>query len=213
MTLRFDQASGSHLQHIQRLRKYTLRLGLAVGVGVLLCTASIWRMQAPGLHDLMGQLGIVLILICIIGRTWCTLYIGGMKKTQLITQGPYSLVRNPLYVFTIIGVAGVGAQAGSLTMTVGLSLLVAIVFYTVALKEQAFLAETFGNEYQSYAERVPLFFPRFTTWQDTDQLTISPRLVRRTFMDALLFLVAVPVNDLIEWLQDAGWLPVLLDLP
>ena len=153
--------------------------------------------------------GVVLILICIAGRTWCTLYIGGLKKKQLVTQGPYSLVRNPLYVFTIIGVAGVGAQAGSITMPVGLALLVAIVFYAVALQEQAFLADTFGDEYRAYAERVPLFFPRFSTWQEADQLLVMPVLVRRTFMDASLFLLAVPVNDLIQWLQDDGWVPVL----
>ena len=211
--IRFDQGSRSHLQHIQRLRKYTLRLTLAVGLGILLFTGSAWRTRAPAIHDLISQLGVLLILLCIVGRTWCTLYIGGMKKTQLVTEGPYSLVRNPLYLFTIIGAAGVGAQAGSLTMTLGLSLLVAMVFYAVALQEEAFLAETFGSAYQTYADRVPLFFPRFTTWQDADQLTISPRLVRRTFMDALPFLIAVPANDLIELLQDDKWLPVLVRLP
>ena len=213
MIPRFDQANRSYLQYVQRLRKYTLRLGLAVGVGVLLFTNSVWRTEAPALHDLIARVGIVLILICIAGRTWCTLYIGGLKKTQLVTQGPYSLVRNPLYVFTIIGVAGVGAQAGSFTMTVALALLVAIVFYAVALQEQAFLAETFGSEYRAYAERVPLFFPRFSTWQEADQLVVRPKLVRRTFMDASLFLLAIPLNDLIKWLQDHDWLRVLAHLP
>jgi protein-S-isoprenylcysteine O-methyltransferase Ste14 len=213
MIPRFDQANRSYLQYVQRLRKYTLRLGLAVGIGVLLFTDSVWRTKAPALNDLIARVGIVLILICIAGRTWCTLYIGGLKKRQLVTQGPYSLVRNPLYVFTIIGVAGVGAQAGSFTMTVGLAVLVAIVFYTVALQEQAFLAETFGSEYRAYAERVPLFFPRFSTWQEADQLLVSPKLVRRTFMDASLFLLAIPLNDLIKWLQDHDWLRVLAHLP
>jgi protein-S-isoprenylcysteine O-methyltransferase Ste14 len=206
-------AHRSYLQYVQRLRKYTLRLGLALGVAVLLFTDSVWRNQAPAVHDMIARMGIVLILICIAGRTWCTLYIGGLKKTQLVTQGPYSLVRNPLYVFTIIGVAGVGAQAGNVTMTVALAVLVAVVFYAVALQEQTFLAETFGKEYQAYAERVPLFFPRFSTWQEADQLLVRPELVRRTFMDASLFLLAVPLNDLIKWLQDHGWLRVLAHLP
>ena len=128
-------------------------------------------------------------------------------------SGPYSLVRNPLYVFTIIGVAGVGAQTGSMTMAVGLALLVAIVFYAVALQEQAFLADTFGDQYRAYAERVPLFLPRFSTWQEADQLTIVPMLVRRTFMDASLFLLAIPLDDVIRWLQDNGWVHVLAHLP
>ncbi|MET0651251.1 MAG: isoprenylcysteine carboxylmethyltransferase family protein [Hyphomicrobiaceae bacterium] len=213
MIPRSHHAHRSYLQYVQRLRKYTLRLGLGVGVGVLLFTNSVWLTEAPALHDLIARVGVVLILICIAGRTWCTLYIGGLKKTQLVTQGPYSLVRNPLYVFTIIGVAGVGAQAGSFTMPVVLAAMVAIVFYAVALQEQAFLAETFGSEYRAYAERVPLFFPRFSTWQEADQLVVRPELVRRTFMDASLFLLAVPFNDLIKWLQDHDWLRVLAHLP
>ena len=142
---------------------------------------------------------------------------GNAKKaaeaSELNTTGPYSLVRNPLYVFTIIGVAGVGAQTGSLTMAVGLALLVAIVFYAVALQEQAFLADAFGDEYRAYAERVPLFLPRFSTWQEADQLTIVPMLVRRTFMDASLFLLAIPLDDVIRWLQDNNWVHVLAHLP
>ena len=145
MIPRFDQANRSYLQYVQRLRKYALRLGLVVGVCALFLTDSRWRVEAPAFHDLIVRVGILLILLCIAGRTWCTLYIGGLKKVQLVTLGPYSLVRNPLYVFTIIGVAGVGAQTGSITMAVGLALLVAIVFYAVALQEQAFLADTFGG--------------------------------------------------------------------
>src|SRR5262245_51853277 len=38
MIPRLDQANRSYLQHVQRLRKYTLRLGLALGIGVLLFT-------------------------------------------------------------------------------------------------------------------------------------------------------------------------------
>ena len=89
----------------------------------------------------------------------------------------------------------------------------AIVFYAVALQEQAFLADTFGDEYRAYAERVPLFFPRFSTWQEADQLTIVPKLVRRTFLDASLFLLAIPLDDLIRWLQDDRWVHVLAHLP
>ena len=42
-----------------------------------------------------------MILICILGRTWATLYIGGQKQRELVTKGPYSVVRNPLYLFTL----------------------------------------------------------------------------------------------------------------
>lgn len=213
MILSSDQANRPNLQHVQRKRKYVLRLGLALCACILLFTDSLWRLPSPGIHQLIAWAGVALILVCIVGRTWCTLYIGGLKKRQLVTQGPYSVVRNPLYVFTIIGAAGIGAQAGSIAMVVLLGLVVAFVFYLVAVQEQSFLAATFGGEYLAYAERVPLFLPRFSVWQEADQLLVSPRLVRHTFRDASLFLLAIPANVLIDWLQDGGWLPVLLRLP
>ena len=44
-------------------------------------------------------------------------------------------------------------------------------------------------------------------------LAVQPRLVLVTFRDALWFLVAIPLLEGIEMMQDAGWLPVLLQLP
>jgi protein-S-isoprenylcysteine O-methyltransferase Ste14 len=207
-----DAATPHKLQHVQRARKSVLRVAFVLCACVLLFTDSAWRTRDPAAFELISLAGIVLILGCILGRTWCTLYIGGQKKKQLVTQGPYSVVRNPLYVFTIVGAAGIGAQAGSMVMTALLGVLVAFVFYAVAVREQAFLSETFGAEYATYAKRVPLFFPRFSLWQEAEQLSVNPQLVRRTFRDASLFLLAIPINALIDWLQDGGWLPVLMRL-
>ena len=69
---------------------------------------SRWRVPYPHLYALIEKAGLALIVICILGRTWCTLYIGGRKKRELINKGPYSVVRNPLYFFTTIGAAGIG---------------------------------------------------------------------------------------------------------
>ena len=49
--------------------------------------------------------------------------------------------------------------------------------------------------------------------QDADELTVRPHLVRRTFLDASLFLLAAPVARLMDLARDAGWFPVLLNLP
>ena len=122
-------------------------------------------------------------------------------------------MRNPLYVFTIIGVAGVGAQAGSITMPVALALLVAIVFYAVALQEQAFLAETFGERISRLCRARAAVLPALLDLAGSRPARGRPELVRRTFMDASLFLLAIPLNDLIQWLQDHGWLRVLAHLP
>jgi protein-S-isoprenylcysteine O-methyltransferase Ste14 len=206
-------AGASDLQGLQRKRKLVVTIGIALWVALLVVTESRWRATAPNLYALIEKAGLILIFVCILGRTWCTLYIGGHKKRALITNGPYSVVRNPLYVFTSIGAAGIGAQSGSALIAI-LSVAASLAtFAVVARREEAFLAAAFPADFPAYASRVPRFWPRPSLWQEADELLVKPHLVRRTFFDACLFLLAVPVADLVHWLQDLGYAPILLYLP
>jgi protein-S-isoprenylcysteine O-methyltransferase Ste14 len=206
-------AADIDLQALQRKRKLVLTLGGAVWLLLMLFTQSRWRTEAPHLYSAIAGAGLVLILASIVGRTWCTLYIGGLKKRELVTAGPYSLVRNPLYVFSAIGAAGIGAQTGSALLAVLFAAGALAVFHVVARHEEAFLAATFPADFAAYAARVPRFWPRLSQWREADELRVKPRLVRRTFLEACLFLLALPAAQLVTSLQQLGLLPVLLDLP
>jgi hypothetical protein len=164
-------------------------------------------------HRVIQWSGLVLILFCILGRTWCTLYIGGQKKRELVTNGPYSVVRNPLYLFTLFGAAGMGALSGSIVMALLSAAFATAVFVSVVRQEEQFLLTTFPQDYPAYAARVPRLWPRFSAWQEADQLIVQPRLVHRTFFDASLFLLAVPLIACKALLRDWGWIPMLLRLP
>ncbi|MBX9590533.1 MAG: isoprenylcysteine carboxylmethyltransferase family protein [Hyphomonadaceae bacterium] len=201
------------LQKIQRRRKLILRAVFGLALLPILVIGSFWWPTAKVISKTIEWTGIVLIFVCIFGRTWCTLYIGGRKKRQLVTLGPYSLCRNPLYTFTVLGVLGIGAQFGSMVVAGTMALATFAVFASVVRREEAFLAGTFGAEFARYAERVPAFLPRFSGWKDVEELSVSPHLIYRTFWDATLFLLAIPASELIETLQRQGTLPVLLRLP
>ncbi|MFN4163839.1 MAG: methyltransferase family protein [Ferrovibrio sp.] len=206
--------AGQHdnLSRVQRRRKQ-----FAVGSGVLLLfvllfTQSVWLPDTM-VHEGFEWAGYALILACILGRTWCSLYIGGRKKQILVQQGPYSMSRNPLYLFSVLGGAGVGFQAGSLITGLVLGLFVFALFSVVIAQEEAFLRDRFPAEFNAYAAAVPRWGPRFSAWRDAPEVMIHPRLVLVTFRDALWFLLAIPLLEGIELLQEAGWLPVLLHLP
>jgi hypothetical protein len=51
--------------------------------------------------------------------------------------------------------------------------------------------------------------PDFAQWQEADELLVRPRLVRRTFLDACVFLLAVPLTGLMDWVREVAGLPIL----
>jgi len=204
----------SHLDlgAIQRLRK------VVVGVFLVALIALSVVSQTPGgvdggWHHRLEYIGYAAIVISIVGRAWCSLYIGGRKKAEIVDRGPYSVTRNPLYVFSFIGAFGVGAQTGSITIAALFVLASLIVFSMTVHREEAFLRGEFGEVYERYFARTPRFFPKASLWRDEDELTIRPSLFLVTIRDGMVFLLAIPLFELIDMAQVDGWLSVLVRLP
>lgn len=197
---------------VQTIRKIVLAIGIAVGIFVFAVTNS-RHVTGSTAHELIEWVGFVLIVVCILGRTWSSLYIGGRKIEELVQTGPYSVMRNPLYFFSILGAAGVGAQSGSALIALICGVIALIVFRVVVGQEEKVLLERYGDIYRAFMTRVPRFFPKPSLWADDATLTIRPPRVVMTFADALVFLLAIPIAEGFEYLQDIGVLPVLLTLP
>jgi protein-S-isoprenylcysteine O-methyltransferase Ste14 len=197
---------------VQTLRKQTLAVALCAGLAVCLLGQARWR-PGSGVHELIEWVGVLLIVTCIIGRTWCTLYIGGRKDMELVTLGPYSISRNPLYLFSSLGAAGIGAQFGSIVLAVAAALISIAIFYLVIRQEEQLLSGIYGTPYDDYRRRVPFLIPRFSLWKDADVLQVRPPRIVMTFVDASLMLLAAPISEVIEQLQERAILPVLFLLP
>ncbi len=199
------------VQHIRKLALFGLG---AAALGVLLFSHSLWPDDTEdGLHEIIETVGLGLLFVAIVGRTWCSLYIGGRKKNEIVALGPYSICRNPLYVFSFIGAAGAGAQFGNVTAALAATLLTVLVFSVVVRKEERFLTAKFGETYLAYKARVPRFAPNFALWRNVSALEINTHLVVRTFWDACVFLAAIPLAEGIEMAQAQGWLPVFWQVP
>jgi protein-S-isoprenylcysteine O-methyltransferase Ste14 len=197
---------------VQAIRKIVFYVVVVAGVFLVAVTSSITPSGTTP-HELIEWVGIVLIVACILGRTWSSLYIGGRKIEEFVQTGPYSIMRNPLYFFSCLGAVGVGMQVGTVVLGLVCGLLAYVVFYLVVLKEEELLTERYGATYEAYLARVPRFFPKPSLWRDDETLTIRPPRVLMTFADALVFLLAVPAAEFFEFLQDTGVIPVLLRLP
>jgi protein-S-isoprenylcysteine O-methyltransferase Ste14 len=195
---------------VQMARKLGLLVTLTLFCVLFVFGGTRWAFEV---HETMRWIGGGLIFICISGRTWCSLYIGGRKNYELVTAGPYSVCRNPLYVFSIIGGVGAAAQLGAVTVAVLGGVCAWLVHILVVRQEERLLLAEHGEAYAKYLAGVPRFFPRFSLWRNVDVLEVRPRAFARTFGDACLFLGAIPIGGALDLLHHLGLLRVFFRLP
>lgn len=77
---------------------------------------------------------------------------------QLVTSGPYAIVRHPMYVGLIF--AAIGALLIYLTWTTAYFALFAPLTLVRAKKEEQALLAEFGKQWQDYCKRVPACLPQ-----------------------------------------------------
>src|SRR5881628_888636 len=102
------------------------------------------------------------------------------KNDALATAGPYAYTRNPLYLGSFL--IGLGFTVASGTWILGLAFLAlfAGIYVPVMRVESQTLANLFGDNYRRYAQKVPVFFPRFSPYVANEgAATFDPNLYRR----------------------------------
>lgn len=80
------------------------------------------------------------------------------KGHQLITSGPYALVRHPMYAGLIL--SAIGALLIYFTWTTVYFACFAPLMFFRARREETALSEEFGEQWQEYCTRVSAFLPR-----------------------------------------------------
>ena len=117
--------------------------------------------------------GLVLTLVGESLRLWALGYTGQPTRSQdlvapeLITAGPYSVVRNPLYLGNVLNALGVTVAAmgghgprDGLLLFLGAVLSLVVVYGACIAVEEDFLVARFGDDYEDYRSRVPTLVPR-----------------------------------------------------
>jgi protein-S-isoprenylcysteine O-methyltransferase Ste14 len=105
-----------------------------------------------------GSVWLCISAIRTLGQQW-SLAARVVEGHELVTQGPYSVVRNPIYT----GMLGMLLATG-LAVSHWLGLLIGLVVFSIGTAirvrtEAALLRETFGEEFEEYSRRVPAVIP------------------------------------------------------
>ena len=83
---------------------------------------------------------------------------------ELNTTGPYSMVRNPLYVGRILNFTGIAMLSGSWVFGVMTFLTSVLIYERISVYEEEFLRKEFGNAHAEWAKKVPFLLPRLKGW-------------------------------------------------
>lgn len=165
------------------------------------------------LEGLLFSVALVLVGVATVGRLWCAMYISGYKNSELITSGPYSMTRNPMYFFSFLGFAGIGFATETLTCSLTFPLVFLLAYPSIIKREEEFLRSTFGPSFMDYCARTPRFFPTLKTFHEEESYVVNARLFRRAMFDALWFIWLVGIIEFVETLHDSHILTPVVWLP
>jgi len=198
--------------HTSRLRLRLTRLLtvcilVAFGIGT-----AYWSASHPVVEKSLFILGIALASFGAAGRAWATSYISGQKLKQLITTGPYSLCRNPLYFFSMILGIGFGFCTETFTMPIVIAIALTLLYYFQIKREEQNLQRLFGGQYESYMAVVPRFFPSYRHYSEPEEICISPRLLKRGLFGIAFLLILIGALELMQGLHQSGLLPNLFQI-
>lgn len=90
------------MAYLQSLDKTVTAVGAILVLTITSFSESHWTEHHPLGGNLPAALGLFLAAIAAMARIWCAVYIEGHKTKTIITMGPYSMCRNPRYLFSRI---------------------------------------------------------------------------------------------------------------
>lgn len=146
---------------------------IAMSTAIALLTRDAGPFSAPALDRVWVWAALLIAsagaMVRVITSGFAALGTSGRAKSapeaaELNTTGPYSLVRNPLYVGRILNFTGLAMLSGSAAFAIIVSLLAAFVYSRISSFEAAFLRSKFGDDHAKWAAEVPALLPRLTGW-------------------------------------------------
>src|SRR5437868_708230 len=136
-----------------------------VVAAILLSRLGAFRARDVHTDPWLAGLGLVLFVVGLVFAIWARLHIGRNWGTpmmqraepELVTSGPYHLVRHPIY--SGILVAGIGTAAALSWLWLTVVALAGVYFLYSATVEERYLTEQFPDDYPAYRGSTKMLVP------------------------------------------------------
>jgi protein-S-isoprenylcysteine O-methyltransferase Ste14 len=114
--------------------------------------------HAVGLVLAVGGIGLTFTAQLAMGDSW-RVGVDPEERTDLVTAGPFRLVRNPIYSAMLPTVFGLVLMVPSVLAVAAFPTLLVALELQVRLVEEPYLLQVHGDAYPGYAARVGRFIP------------------------------------------------------
>lgn len=142
------------------LQRHRVLIGRVVWPLLILYVFGYRRIPIMGLESAAGLAGLGVVVLGLAVRS---LSAGTLHKNDVLaTEGIYAIVRNPLYLGSLLLLLGVNIIiADPLTLAVSLALFAVTYVPTIRREEQG-LAHAYGEHWQAYIASTPRLLPRLS---------------------------------------------------
>ena len=181
----------------------------------VVCSTLIAKQQYPenpSIEFAFDATGMLLVSAAALGRAWSAVFVSGRKSVELITDGPYSIVRNPLYFFSFLGFIGVGLLLQSFIRAAALTVIFFLTHWPTILREETKLRGIFGEPFDDYLKSVPRFIPRLSLYRCRDTAEFAPKVFTKAVLESMMLLAVIPLTEALELLRKSDILPALLPM-
>ncbi|MFA7057481.1 MAG: isoprenylcysteine carboxylmethyltransferase family protein [Candidatus Cloacimonadales bacterium] len=171
------------------------------------------KYQVGGLGgEIVDVIGLILCTTATLGRIWCAFYISGFKNRKVVSDGPYSMSRNPLYLYSLLGAIGIGLVTDTISVLAFVIVAFAIYYPFVIIGEEKKLEVVLGQEYLDYKKSVPRFFPKFSLLKQPKEYVVKPKVFFKDLKDCTMFLITFNAIILINALKNSGIIPTFFNI-
>ncbi len=132
-------------------------------------SASLWSTLLG-----VGELGMMISMVLgyallfvglgLFAQGWRELY-RARRDNRLADDKLYGLVRHPQYTGLFIALFGEGIVHWPTLFSVALFPVIVLAYTLLARREEKNMAQQFGARYETYRQRVPMFFPKPELWR------------------------------------------------
>lgn len=181
---------------------------------VLAALGKPWVRDGGPLDLALGAVGWVVFLSGAAMRFWATLYVGGRKGKDLVTDGPYAVCRNPLYIGSFLIALSVGLFLNSAVAVMGVLVASAAFVLWVIPIEEARLLSRFGESYRAYCAVTPRLVPTFRhDGASPPRITVELGPLVTEVSRSIGWLLLPLLCDVLTFLRDQPWWPHLIPFP